>query len=143
MLPPLFQDWFAARGWQPRAHQLALVEHAQRGDSVLHIGCGTGYYAAIFAEVVGEGGRVVALEVDPELARRAQRNLAPWPQVRVENADASELHDDAFDVIYVNAGATHARREWLAAMYPHRLFAHHPPPQSRPGRVSGSDQHQS
>ncbi len=35
MLPALFQDWFAARGWQPRPHQLALVEHAQRGESVL------------------------------------------------------------------------------------------------------------
>ncbi|MEO8300860.1 MAG: ligase-associated DNA damage response DEXH box helicase, partial [Rhizomicrobium sp.] len=35
MLPPKFQDWFAARGWQPRAHQLALVDHAARGQSVL------------------------------------------------------------------------------------------------------------
>jgi len=35
MLPKRFQDWFAARGWQPRAHQLALVDHAARGQSVL------------------------------------------------------------------------------------------------------------
>lgn len=35
MLPARFQDWFAARGWQPRAHQLALVEHAEAGKSVL------------------------------------------------------------------------------------------------------------
>ena len=35
MLPNRFQDWFAARGWQPRAHQLALVDHASRGNSVL------------------------------------------------------------------------------------------------------------
>ena len=35
MLPAQFQAWFAARGWQPRAHQLALLEHAQRGESVL------------------------------------------------------------------------------------------------------------
>jgi ATP-dependent Lhr-like helicase len=34
-LPKNFQDWFAARGWQPRAHQLALVGHAARGHSVL------------------------------------------------------------------------------------------------------------
>ena len=31
MLPPKFQHWFAARGWQPRAHQLALVDHAAQG----------------------------------------------------------------------------------------------------------------
>src|SRR5215813_9156343 len=35
MLPPKFHAWFAARGWQPRAHQLALLEHAGRGESVL------------------------------------------------------------------------------------------------------------
>jgi len=34
-LPPLFQEWFASRDWQPRAHQLALLNHAARGDSVL------------------------------------------------------------------------------------------------------------
>src|SRR5450432_142127 len=34
-LPPVFQDWFASRGWAPRAHQLALLNHAARGDSVL------------------------------------------------------------------------------------------------------------
>jgi ATP-dependent Lhr-like helicase len=35
MLPDAFEDWFAARGWRPRPHQLALVEHARKGDSVL------------------------------------------------------------------------------------------------------------
>ena len=35
MLPPKFQLWFAARGWQPRAHQLVLAEHAAREQSVL------------------------------------------------------------------------------------------------------------
>jgi ATP-dependent helicase Lhr and Lhr-like helicase len=34
-LPPRFLDWFASRGWQPRAHQLQLVAHASRGESVL------------------------------------------------------------------------------------------------------------
>src|SRR5689334_9557213 len=34
-LPEKFHAWFASRGWQPRAHQLALVDHAERGQSVL------------------------------------------------------------------------------------------------------------
>ncbi|MBM3520663.1 MAG: DEAD/DEAH box helicase, partial [Alphaproteobacteria bacterium] len=29
--------WFAARGWQPRPHQLAVVDHAARGEHVLLI----------------------------------------------------------------------------------------------------------
>ncbi len=36
-LPPDFAAWFATRGWRVRAHQLALVDHAARGNSVLLI----------------------------------------------------------------------------------------------------------
>jgi ATP-dependent Lhr-like helicase len=36
-MPQRFQDWFAARGWRPRAHQLAVLDHAQAGRSVLLI----------------------------------------------------------------------------------------------------------
>ena len=35
LLPPVFRDWFAARGWQPRAHQMALLEAAARNASAL------------------------------------------------------------------------------------------------------------
>jgi ATP-dependent Lhr-like helicase len=35
VLPPLFSAWFAARGWEIRPHQSALIEHAARGESVL------------------------------------------------------------------------------------------------------------
>src|SRR5262245_18698736 len=37
LLPSLFQDWFANRGWAPRPHQLALLDHAQQGANVLLI----------------------------------------------------------------------------------------------------------
>lgn len=36
-LPPVFVDWFAARGWTPRAHQLALAEASVTGNSALLI----------------------------------------------------------------------------------------------------------
>ncbi|MGY8680390.1 ligase-associated DNA damage response DEXH box helicase [Bradyrhizobium sp. UFLA05-153] len=36
-LPDRFQTWFAARGWSPRAHQLALLEKAREGRSALLI----------------------------------------------------------------------------------------------------------
>ena len=36
-LPDIFARWFAQRGWQPRAHQLALLEKAQAGRSALLI----------------------------------------------------------------------------------------------------------
>jgi len=34
-LPEVFARWFAARGWTPRAHQLALIDEAAQGRSVL------------------------------------------------------------------------------------------------------------
>jgi ATP-dependent Lhr-like helicase len=37
MLPPSFVDWFAQKGWAPRPHQLALLEAANAGVSVLLI----------------------------------------------------------------------------------------------------------
>jgi ATP-dependent Lhr-like helicase len=36
-LPEVFADWFAARGWTPRRHQLAMLAAAQAGESVLLI----------------------------------------------------------------------------------------------------------
>src|ERR1700756_448993 len=34
-LPRAFEEWFESRGWQPRPHQLDLIAHAARGESVL------------------------------------------------------------------------------------------------------------
>ncbi len=36
-LPPLFQAWFAARGWRPHAHQKQLLTAARKRESVLLI----------------------------------------------------------------------------------------------------------
>src|ERR1700730_64827 len=36
-LPPTFLNWFAARGWTPRPHQLQLVEKARSERSALLI----------------------------------------------------------------------------------------------------------
>ena len=47
-------------------HALAL----QAGNHVLHVGCGLGYYSALMAQMVGAGGRVVAIDVDESLQAR-------------------------------------------------------------------------
>lgn len=89
----------------------------RRGDRVLHIGTGTGYYTAILAEIAGPTGSVLGYEVDAELAARAQAALRRWPTVRVEAGDAA-APVGPFDAIFVNAGCTHPRSEWLAALAP-------------------------
>jgi protein-L-isoaspartate(D-aspartate) O-methyltransferase len=88
------------------------------GEHVAHIGCGTGYYSAILAEVVGKNGRVTAVEIDRKLAARAKRNLSPWPHVSVLAADGSRCGLDPVDALLINAGATHPAAIWLNALAP-------------------------
>lgn len=88
------------------------------GQEVLHLGCGTGYYTAILAELVGTEGKVMGVEIEPELAERARVALAPWPQVTVLCGDGSRGPFDPVDVIVASAGATHPMPAWLAAVRP-------------------------
>lgn len=88
----------------------------QEGDCVVHVGCGTGYYTAILAEVVGPEGHVTAIEVDLELASRARNNLSYLSHVRVLAGDGGRLDAGSSDAIFVNAGATHPQAIWLDSL---------------------------
>jgi len=88
------------------------------GDRVLHLGCGVGYYTAIIAEVVGPTGQVTAIEVDADLASKARENLAYLPQARVSHGNGATYDSGATDAIFVNAGATHPRSNWLDSLRP-------------------------
>lgn len=88
----------------------------QPGHHVVHIGCGLGYYTALAAELVGPGGRVTAIEVEPALAARAAENLAGLAHVSVITGDGTVYDPGPCDALFVNAGATHARAAWLDAL---------------------------
>ncbi|MGD0631698.1 MAG: protein-L-isoaspartate O-methyltransferase [Terracidiphilus sp.] len=87
-------------------------------DQVLHLGCGTGYYTAILAELAGPNGKVTAVEIEEGVAERARAALAPWRQVAVIHTDGSRGPFAPVDVIVVSAGATHPPSSWLAALNP-------------------------
>jgi protein-L-isoaspartate(D-aspartate) O-methyltransferase len=88
------------------------------GDRVYHLGAGVGYYTAILAELAGPEGSVVAAEIDPQLAERAQANLTPMPHVSVVAVDGASFDPGPVDVVVVNAGATHPVPLWLASLMP-------------------------
>ena len=90
----------------------------KHGETVLQVGAGTGYYTAILAEMVGAEGRVIAVEHDPDLAERAEDNLAPWPQVQVVVGDGTRYDPGKVDVIVAFAGATHPAPLWLDRLKP-------------------------
>jgi protein-L-isoaspartate(D-aspartate) O-methyltransferase len=88
------------------------------GSSVLHLGCGTGYYTAILAELTGPQGKVLAIEIDPGLAARARTALAPWPNVTVVHGDGARGSFEPVDIIVASAGVTHPPAAWLRAAKP-------------------------
>jgi protein-L-isoaspartate(D-aspartate) O-methyltransferase len=99
------------------AHHLDRLG-VRAGDHLLHLGCGTGYYTAILAEVVGADGRVTAVDIDQGMVERARMALTPWVQVTMAHCDGSRGPFEPADVIVVSAGATHPPAAWLAALKP-------------------------
>ena len=88
----------------------------QPGERVLHLGCGTGYYTAVMAELVGPTGKITAIEIDSDLAEKARAALMPWPQIVVSHADGASLSLEPADLIVASAGATHPLPSWLDAL---------------------------
>jgi protein-L-isoaspartate(D-aspartate) O-methyltransferase len=95
---------------------LISLGQLRKGDHAVHIGAGQGYYTAIIAEMVGDSGRVTAIEYEDELASRAATNLSQFPYVRVRHGDGFAMPLEPFDAIYINAGAVRPASTWLDAM---------------------------
>jgi protein-L-isoaspartate(D-aspartate) O-methyltransferase len=122
---------------QPSLWANALDELDVRvNDRVLHLGCGTGYYTAILAELTGPHGKVTAIEIDAGLAERARVALSPWPQVVVVHGDGSIGPFEPADVIVASAGATHPLPSWLAALKPGGKLLFPLDPRSGPGAMA-------
>jgi protein-L-isoaspartate O-methyltransferase len=86
---------------------------------VLEIGSGTGYNAAVIAELVGAGGVVTSVEVDPEAAATAAANLAGRDQVTVVAANALTWSpSEPYDRIVVTADAHGVPRAWADLLVP-------------------------
>ncbi len=104
---------------QPTLHAYCITALAlKKGEHIVHIGAGSGYYTAILAQLVGETGAIDAYEIHPELAARASHNLTEFPQVTVHHRSGAEAPLPACDVLYVNAGASEPLPVWLDALKP-------------------------
>ena len=94
------------------------------GDSVLEIGTGTGWNAAILSEIVGEIGRVSTIEVDPAVAGEARKSLdsAGFSHVETIVGDAATglPEGDRVDRVIVTAGVHLGQLpyEWIERVRP-------------------------
>ncbi|MEV7312638.1 methyltransferase, FxLD system [Streptomyces microflavus] len=101
--------------------QAMMLEQAQvrPGMRVLEIGSG-GLNAAYLAELVGEDGEVVTVDIDSVVTERAHRLLDEhgYDRVRVLTADAAEPIPGLgeVDVVMVTAGAWDIAPAWTAQL---------------------------
>lgn len=103
----------------PSLHARALDAcDIRAGERVVHVGAGAGYYTAILAELVGEGGQVLGYEIDAALAASAAEHLRAWPWARVEHAPGTSAPIAGADLIYVCAGVEAIPPSWLASLRP-------------------------
>jgi len=89
----------------------------QKGQSILEIGTGSGWQAAILGTLVGEDGKVFTVERIEELSRMARENLASvdLDNVYVVNGDGSVgLKEHApYDRILCTAASPRIQEDWL------------------------------
>ncbi|PST62864.1 SAM-dependent methyltransferase [Rhizobium sp. SEMIA4064] len=88
------------------------------GETVIHIGAGTGYYTALLSMLVLPNGHVHAFEIEEDLASRARENLRPFEGISLIQGDATTLALPDADLIYMNAGAIAPPASWLKALRP-------------------------
>ncbi len=88
------------RRWRRRAAQLTRL---RLGDSALDLCCGTGQLAAQLHRRVAPGGRVVGVDLTPEMLEAGRRRA---PQIDFVQADATRLPfaDASFDAATVAFG---------------------------------------
>jgi protein-L-isoaspartate(D-aspartate) O-methyltransferase len=104
---------------QPMLHAVCLAAlNVMEGETIVHIGVGSGYYTAVLAELAGPTGEVFAYEIDPALSERATRCLADLPNVAVHQRSGAEALLPDCDAIYVSAGSTAPLQSWLDALRP-------------------------
>ncbi|MCC7394396.1 MAG: class I SAM-dependent methyltransferase [Sphingomonadaceae bacterium] len=116
---PVIQDWDGAAGAKWVAHQARLdrlltplgdaamaAADIGAGDHILDIGCGAGTTSIALSERAGSGGRVLGLDISPDLldaARRAARAHANIAFLLGDAAQAS-LPQGQFDRLFSRFG---------------------------------------
>lgn len=80
----------------------------QKGETVLEIGCGTGYALVEIAKSVGEIGKAYAIDITPEMVELARQRLERkrlTKKVKLSESDARNMpyRDNMFDAVYMAA----------------------------------------
>lgn len=107
------------------AAMLAQLD-VREGQRILEVGAGTGYNAALLAQLLGPRGHVTTVDLDPEVAAEAERALAAtgYDNVTVIAGDGEYGHapNAPYDRIIVTAGAWDLPDAWVDQLAPDGLL---------------------
>ena len=99
----------------------------QPGHRVLEIGAGSGYNAALIAQIVGESGHVTTVDIEDFIVQTARANLAATGFERVEvilgDGGLGHAPRAPYDRITATVGAWEIPLEWFDQLAPHGRIA--------------------
>jgi protein-L-isoaspartate(D-aspartate) O-methyltransferase len=91
----------------------------KKGEKILDVGFGSGWTSALLAYLVGEKGKVVSLEIVPEVANFGKNNIAKYNfiekgivQWMVADGSKGFLPEAPFDKILASASAKELPSAW-------------------------------
>lgn len=91
----------------------------EKGDKILDVGSGSGWTSALLAHIVGKEGKIIAIEIIPELTEFGKNNVEKYNFVekgivRFVCADGSKGYQDEapFDKILASASAREIPKPW-------------------------------
>ncbi len=108
------------------ANMLRLLD-VHPGQRVLDVGTGSGWTTALLGHLVGPEGRVVGVELVPELARWGAENLAafalPWATIQEAGPGVYGVPGSGpYDRILVSAGAEELPHDLVEQLSPDGLM---------------------
>ena len=103
----IYEEYLGPAISEPWTHVLLRYAAPQPGERTLDVACGTGSVARHVAPLVGAEGKVVAIDISPEMLGVA-RALPPPTGATIEwregNAISLDLPNDAFDLVLCQQG---------------------------------------
>ena len=91
----------------------------KEGDKILDVGSGSGWTTALLAEIVGEKGKIIAIDIVPELVEFGKNNIAKYNFIEKgrahffwANGSKGYSKEAPFDRILVSAAARELSSAW-------------------------------
>jgi len=76
----------------------------QPNDKILSLGCGTGRNLCLMNKYLSPQGRIVGLDIGPEMLEQARRRCGGFPHIAIENQRIEEplLYQEEFDKVFIS-----------------------------------------